>query len=202
MLTKPREVILASGSAGRRMLLENAGVPFRVELPDVDERAVEAAIGDSGTTAAELALILAEAKAIEVSLRFPDAIVIAADQTMNLGDRLFHKPVDMEEARRNLIELSGRTHELNSAVVIAEAGTAPWNCVDTAYMTMREFGPDYVGRYLSAVGDAALKSVGSYQIEGLGAQLFDTAEGSFFTIVGLPLLPLLRVLREYGAIDG
>ncbi|MCB1453932.1 MAG: Maf family protein, partial [Rhizobiaceae bacterium] len=98
MLTRPREVILASGSAGRRMLLENAGVPFRVELPDVDERAVEAAIDDSGTTPAELALILAEAKAIEVSLRFPEAIVIAADQTMNLGDRLFHKPANMEEA--------------------------------------------------------------------------------------------------------
>ena len=114
---------------------ENAGVPFRVELPDVDERAIEAAIDDSGTTPAELALILAEAKAIEVSLRFPEAIVIAADQTMNLGDRLFHKPADMKEARRNLIDLSGRTHELNSAVVIAEAGTAPWNCVDTAYMT-------------------------------------------------------------------
>lgn len=202
MLTKSREVILASGSAGRRMLLENAGVRFRIELPDVDERAVETAIDDSGTTPAELALILAEAKATEVSLRFPEAIVIAADQTMNLGDRRFHKPADMDEARRNLIELSGRTHELNSAVVIAEAGKVNWHCVDTAYMTMREFSPHYAGRYLSAVGDAALKSVGSYQIEGLGAQLFDTVEGSYFTIVGMPLLPLLQVLREHGAIDG
>ncbi|MBO6724551.1 MAG: Maf-like protein [Rhizobiaceae bacterium] len=202
MHKQPRDVILASGSAGRRMLLENAGVPFRVELPDVDERAIEAAIDDSGATPAELALILAEAKAIEVSLRFPDAIVIAADQTMNMGDRLFHKPADMDEARRNLIALSGHTHELNSAVVVAENGTVPWSHVDTAYMTMREFSPAYVGRYLSAAGDAALKSVGSYQIEGLGAQLFDTAEGSYFTIIGLPLLPLLQVLREYGAIDG
>ena len=202
MQKQPREVILASGSAGRRMLLENAGVPFRVEIPDVDERTIEAAIEDSGATPAELALILAEAKAIEVSLRFPDVIVIAADQTMNMGDRLFHKPADMDEARRNLIALSGNTHELNSAVVVAENGTAPWSHVDTAYMTMREFSPAYVGRYLSAVGDAALKSVGSYQIEGMGAQLFDTAEGSYFTIVGLPLLPLLQVLREYGVIDG
>ena len=202
MQKQPREVILASGSAGRRMLLENAGVPFRVELPDVDERAIEAAIDESGATPAELALILAEAKAIEVSLRFPDAIVIAADQTMNMGDRLFHKPADMDEARRNLIALSGNTHELNSAVVVAENGRAPWSHVDTAYMTMREFSPAYVGRYLSAVGDAALKSVGSYQIEGMGAQLFDTAEGSYFTIIGLPLLPLLQMLREYGVIDG
>jgi septum formation protein len=201
MHKQPRDVILASGSTGRRMLLENAGVPFRVELPDVDERAIEAAIDDSGATPAELALILAEAKAIEVSLRFPKAIVIAADQTMNMGDRLFHKPADMDEARRNLIALSGNTHELNSAVVIAENGTAPWSHVDTAYMTMREISPAYVGRYLSAAGDAALKSVGSYQIECLGAQLFDTAEGSYFTIIGLPLLPLLQVLREYGVID-
>lgn len=202
MHKQPRDVILASGSTGRRMLLENAGVPFRVELPDVDERAIEAAIDDSGATPAELALILAEAKAIEVSLRFPKAIVIAADQTMNMGDRLFHKPADMDEARRNLIALSGHTHELNSAVVVAENGTVPWSHVDTAYMTMREISPAYVGRYLSAAGDAALKSVGSYQIEGLGAQLFDTAEGSYFTIIGLPLLPLLQVLREYGVIDG
>ncbi|MBO6540116.1 MAG: Maf-like protein [Rhizobiaceae bacterium] len=202
MHKQPRDVILASGSTGRRMLLENAGVPFRVELPDVDERAIEAAIDDSGATPAELALILAEAKAIEVSLRFPKAIVIAADQTMNMGDRLFHKPADMDEARRNLIALSGHTHELNSAVVVAENGTVPWSHVDTAYMTMREISPAYVGRYLSAAGDAALKSVGSYQMEGLGAQLFDTAEGSYFTIIGLPLLPLLQVLREYGVIDG
>ncbi len=196
------EIILASGSASRRMLLENAGVRFRAVPPKTDERAIEGAIDKSGVTPAELALILAEAKAIDVSLTYPDALVIGADQTMSLDDRLFHKPADMEQARRNLLALSGRTHQLHSAVVVAQAGVAPWRHVDTADLTMREMSPEFIGRYLSAVGDTALESVGAYQIEGQGIQLFDTVEGSQFTIIGLPLLPLLKVLRQYEAIDG
>jgi septum formation protein len=147
-------------------------------------------------------MILAEAKATEVSLRQPAALVIGADQTMALDDRLFHKPVDMEGARRHLLTLSGRMHELHSGVVLARAGIAIWRHVDTAHLTMRELSPEFIGRYLSAVGDAALQSVGGYQIEGRGIQLFDTIEGSHFTIVGLPLLPLLAALRENGALDG
>ncbi|MBO6717141.1 MAG: Maf-like protein [Rhizobiaceae bacterium] len=184
------------------MLLENAGVPFRAIPPKTDERAIEGVVDKTGVTPAELALILAEAKAIDVSLSYPNALVIGADQTMSLGDRLFHKPANMEEARRNLLELSGRTHQLHSAVVVAQAGLAPWRHVDTADLTMRELSPEFIGRYLSAVGETALQSVGSYQIEGRGIQLFDTVEGSQFTIIGLPLLPLLSVLRQYGAIDG
>ena len=196
------QIILASGSEGRRMLLENAGVSFDVVRPDVDERAIEAAVENSGVTPSDLALILAEAKATEVSLRHPEALVIGADQTMALDDRLFHKAADMAGARRHLLALSGRMHELHSGVVLARAGIAIWRHVDTARLTMREMSPEFIGRYLSAVGNAALQSVGGYQIEGRGIQLFETIEGSHFTIVGLPLLPLLAALREDGAIDG
>lgn len=196
------QIILASGSEGRRTLLANAGIAFDVVRPDVDERAVEAAVENSGVTPSDLAVILAEAKATEVSLRHPEALVIGADQTMALDDRLFHKPADMAGARRHLLALSGRRHELHSGVVLARAGIAVWRHVDTAHLTMRELSPEFIGRYLSAVGDAALQSVGGYQIEGRGIQLFETVEGSHFTIVGLPLLPLLAALREHGALDG
>jgi septum formation protein len=196
------KIILASGSAGRKTLLQDAGIDFDVVRPDIDERAVEAAVENSGVTPAELATILAEAKAVEVSIRNPGALVIGADQTMVLDGRLFHKPADMEGARRHLLALSGKTHELHSAAVVAHAGKAVRHLTDTAYMTMRWLSPEFIGRYLSAVGDAALQSVGGYQIENRGIQLFEKIEGSHFTIVGLPLLPLLAVLREHGAIDG
>jgi septum formation protein len=182
--------------------LENAGVPFTAIPSDTDERAVEAAVENSGVTPAELATILAEAKATEVSLRHPEALVIGADQTMSLGDRLFHKPADMERARLHLLALAGTTHELHSAVVLAQAGVTAWRHVDTARLAMRKLSPEFIGRYLSAVGETALQSVGGYQIEGRGIQLFERIEGSHFNIIGLPLLPLLAYLRERGAIDG
>lgn len=196
------KIILASGSAARRMLLDNAGIAFGVVRPEIDERAVEEAVENSGVTPSELATILAEAKADEVSLRHPEALVIGADQTMALDDQLFHKPADMADARRHLLALSGRTHELHSAVVVAQAGITIWRHVDTARLTMRDLSPEFIGRHLSAVGDAALQSVGGYQIEARGIQLFERIEGSHFTIVGLPLLSLLAFLRERGAIDG
>jgi septum formation protein len=196
------EIILASGSAARQMLLADAGIPFTAVRPETDERAIEAAVDSSGVTPADLATILAEAKATEVSLRHPRALVIGADQTMALGDLLFHKPTDMDGARRHLLALSGKTHELHSAVVIAQAGLAVWRHVDTARLSVRELSPEFIGRYLSAVGDKVLQSVGGYQIEGRGIQLFERVEGGHFTIVGLPLLPLLAALRERGAIDG
>ena len=195
------EIVLASRSAARRSLLAGAGMTFRAVSAEIDERAVEAAIGNSGVTPAELAIVLAEAKAIEVSLRHPQALTIGADQTMALGDRLFHKPDDMEGARRHLLALSGRTHELHSAVVLAKAGIAVWRHVDTARLTMRDLAPSAIGHYLAAVGETALQSVGAYQIEGRGIRLFDTIEGSHFTIMGLPMLPLLAALREHGLID-
>jgi septum formation protein len=198
----PETIILGSGSPFRRQILENAGVAVAVDRPRVEERAVEKATEGSGVTPAELAEILAIAKGEEVSTRNPGRLVIASDQTMALGDRVFHKPVDMEDARRHLLALSGKTHELVSAVVICRDGAVLWSHAASARMTMRDLDPGFIGRHLSRVGDRALGSVGAYQIEGEGIQLFEKIEGDHFTIMGLPLLPLLAKLRELGAIDG
>lgn len=198
----PETVVLASGSPFRKTMLEDAGVGAEAVPAKIDERAVEAAVEGSGVTPQELAAILAEAKALEVSERMPGRLVIGADQTLSLGDEVLHKPADMEVARRRLLLLSGKTHELNSAVVLARDGKVLWRHVAVARLTMRELDPGFVGRHLSRVGDRALSSVGAYQIEGEGIQLFETVEGDHFTIVGLPLLPLLHELRTLGAIDG
>lgn len=195
-------IILASGSIYRRKLLEDAGVDFTVLKPDLDERAIEAPLAGTGVTPEEVATVLAEAKAVAVSETRPDALVIGSDQTLSLGDEMFHKPADMEGARRHLLKLSGRTHHLNSAVVLARNGQAVWRHVSVARMSMRDLAPDFVGRHLAAVGEVALTSVGAYQIEGRGIQLFERIDGDHFTIVGLPLLPLLAALRGFGAIDG
>lgn len=195
-------IILASGSPHRRMLLQNAGLEFSVEKPEVDERAVEAALSGSGATPDDIAAVLAEAKAVAVSERHPEALVIGSDQTLSLSDEPLHKVADMEAARRQLLRLSGKTHQLSSAVVLARHGAAVWRHTAVAHMTMRRLEPAAIGRYLSDVGQAALGSVGCYQIEGKGIRLFEKIEGDFFTIVGLPLLPLLARLREEGAIDG
>jgi len=196
------DLILASGSVHRQKMLSDAGIRFRVVKSNIDERAVESAVANTGTTPEDLALILAEAKALDVSERNPDALVIGADQTLSLDDRIFHKPADMEAARRHLLSLSGRTHHLNSAFVLARSGQTIERHAELARMTMRELTPAFIGRHLSRVGEKALTSVGAYQIEGEGIQLFERIEGDYSTIVGLPLLPLLACLREEGAIDG
>lgn len=198
----PETVVLASASPFRRKMLEDAGVAVETARPGIDERAVEAAVEGSGITPEELAAILAEAKARDVSERMPGRLVVGADQTLSLGDEVLHKARDMEEARRRLLALSGRTHQLNSAVVLARDGQVLWRHVGVARLTMRPLDPAFVGRHLSRVGDGVLGSVGAYQIEGEGIQLFERIEGDHFTIVGLPLLPLLAKLRELGAIDG
>lgn len=195
------QIILASTSPFRRDMLASAGVTAEGLAPDVDERAVEQATGGE-LAPDDLALVLAEAKAVDVSERFPDAWVIGCDQTLSLGDEVLHKSKDMEDARRKLLKLSGKTHNLNSAVVVAKGGQAIWRHVSVAHMTMRPLSPEFIGRYLARVGEPALRSVGAYQIEGEGVQLFAGIEGDHFTIVGLPLLPLLAELRRVGAIDG
>jgi septum formation protein len=159
-----QEIILASGSPHRRALLQNAGLEFSVKKPEIDERAVEAALDDSGATPEDVAMVLAEAKATAVSEIHPDALVIGSDQTLSLDDELFHKPADMEAARRQLLRLSGRTHQLSSAVVLARQGKAVWRHVALAHMTMRSLDPANIGRYLSKVREAALSSVGCYQV--------------------------------------
>jgi septum formation protein len=169
---------------------------------EIDERAVEAPLQDSGVSPEDVAVILAEAKALEVSERRPGALVLGCDQTLSLGDEVFHKPADMEGARRHLLALSGKTHQLNSAAVLVRNGEVLWRHVGIANLTMRKLEPAFIGRHLARVGDKALSSVGAYQIEGEGIQLFEKVEGDYFTIVGLPLLPLLSELRRLGAIDG
>lgn len=196
------KLILASGSPFRKAMLVNAGVDVEAVPADVDERALEGPLQDSGVSPEDVALVLAEAKATEVSERRPGALVLGCDQTLSLGDEVFHKPADMEGARRHLLALSGRTHQLNSAAVLVRDGKVLWRHVGIASMTMRKLDPAFIGRHLARVGAKALGSVGAYQIEGEGIQLFEKIEGDHFTIVGLPLLPLLAELRDLGAIDG
>ncbi|WP_181705116.1 Maf-like protein [Chthonobacter rhizosphaerae] len=194
-------LVLASGSPTRAGLLTQAGLLFERESPDVDERAVEATLADTGVFADDVALVLAEVKATEVSARRPGSLVIGADQTLSLGEERFHKPADMEAARRQLLALRGQTHQLHSAVVVAEDGDVLFRHVSTANLTMRDFTPAFVGHYLAVVGDRALGSVGCYQVEGYGIQLFEAIEGDHFTILGLPLLPLLAFLRTRGVVE-
>lgn len=195
-------LILASGSPFRKALLVNAGVAVEAVPAELDERAVEAPLKDSGASPEDVALVLAEAKAVEVSQRVPGRLVLGCDQTLSLGDRLFHKPADMEAARRTLLALSGNTHQLNSAAVLARNGEVLWRYVGVASLTMRRLDPAFIGRHLARVGEKALQSVGAYQVEGEGIQLFERIEGDHFTIVGLPLLAVLAELRRLGAIDG
>lgn len=196
------KLILASASPFRKKMLENAGVDVEAIPADLDERAVEAPLAETGASPQDVALILAEAKAVAVSEAHPGRLVLGCDQTLSLDGEVFHKPTDMEAARRHLLKLSGRTHQLNSAVVIARDGETLWRHVEVASMTMRHLEPGFIGRHLARVGDRALSSVGAYQIEGEGIQLFDKIDGDYFTIVGLPLLPVLAELRKLGAIDG
>ena len=195
-------IVLASGSRFRRAMLEAAGVDLDVVPAEIDERAVEQTLEGTGASPEDLAQVLAEAKALEVSERQPGRLVLGCDQTLSLDNELFHKPEDMEDARRHLLKLSGRTHQLSSAAVLARNGTALWRDLGIARLTMRRLKPAFIGRHLARVGPMALNSVGAYQIEGEGIQLFERVEGDHFTIVGLPLLPLLAELRRLGAIDG
>ncbi|MBA8836904.1 Maf-like protein [Ochrobactrum sp. RH2CCR150] len=195
-------LILASKSPFRSALLKNAGIEFSGESADIDERAVEAPLYETGATPEEVAQVLAEAKALDVAEKNPGAVVIGCDQTLSLGDEIFHKPANMEAAGRQLLQFSGKTHQLNSAVVLVKDGETLWRHVSVARMTMRALSPAFVGRYLGRVGDSALSSVGAYQVEGPGIQLFEKIEGDYFTIVGLPLLPLLAELRKENLIDG
>lgn len=195
-------IILASGSAGRQAILRNAGIPFEAVPADIDERAVEAPLRGAGLSPEDNALVLAEAKALDVSSRYAGRLVLGCDQVLSFGDEVLHKPVDMETARRQLLKLSDTTHHLNSALTLVRDGEAIWRHVSTAAMTIRPLSPKFIGAYLADIGGAALKSVGAYQIEGPGIQLFEKIKGDFFTIVGLPLLPLLKELRSLGIIDG
>ncbi len=194
-------LVLASGSRIRAELLENAGLSIVVDPADIDERAVEEPLLKAGFSPEDLALVLAEAKANDVSERRPGDLVIGADQILAFEGERHTKPEDMEAARRQLLAFSGKTHELLSAVVISKDGEAIWRHVSTARLTMRKLTPAFVGHYLAQVGDVALSSVGAYQLEGPGVQLFEKIEGDYFTVLGLPLLPLLAELRKLNVLE-
>lgn len=194
-------LVLASTSQSRRTLMKNAGLVFEAVAADIDERAIEAEERNAKLGPAELALELARQKALDVSRRKPGALVVGCDQTMSLEQIVFHKPAGVGEARRNLWTLRGKTHRLNSAIVLVRDGEVSWEHVGIAELTMRSFSESCLDLYLSRVADSVLKSVGAYQLEGEGIQLFESIEGDYFTILGLPLLPLLSKLREMGELD-
>lgn len=197
-----QQIVLASSSPFRRMLMQNAGLTFEARPAAIDERAIEAALEAGAAAPDKVAVELARAKALEVSGHYPAALVIGSDQTMSLGERVYHKPTSRKEVREHLLSLSGRTHYLNSGVAIVRDGEVLWQIVAKAAMHVRELSGDFIERYLDQAGDAVLTSVGGYQLEGLGIQLFERIEGDYFTILGLPMLPLLQALRELGGIDG
>jgi len=183
-------------------MLRAAGVPHEAVAPGVDEDEVRAALAGDGEVSAErVADSLAEHKALRISLRFPDALVLGADQVLALADcGMMEKPADLIEAAEQLRRLRGATHRLISAAVLAQGGVPVWRTYDVASLTMRAFGETFLERYLSIAGANVLGSVGGYHIEGLGAQLFDHVEGDHFTVRGLPLLPVLAELRARGVL--
>jgi septum formation protein len=197
-MSEASRLILASGSTARRDMLKAAGLIFDVIPANIDEATVRDAILDatSEAEAADIASVLAAEKARLVSEAHPEALVIGADQVLALGGRIFAKAENLAEAREILTMLRGRAHELVSAVALARSGVVHWQTNVTAEMTMRKFSDEFLGCYLEKLGDRALQSVGCYELEGLGVQLFDEIDGDYFTILGIPLLPLLAQLRR------
>jgi nucleoside triphosphate pyrophosphatase len=197
-----REIVLASGSRARREMLAAAGLHFTVQAADVDEPAIRARLlkDDASVEPKRIAAVLAAAKAEDVSGKIGGSLIIGADQVLALGDELLSKAPNMEAARAALRKLRGRTHELHSAVAFAEKGKVTWAHVATARLTMRDFSDAFLDDYLLRAGDRVGQSVGAYELEGIGVQLFDRIEGDYFTILGLPLMPVLAELRVRGII--
>jgi septum formation protein len=195
-----QNVVLASASPSRHRLLADAGLDVTTEAARIDEAEVKAALRAEGADAAQVAETLAELKAQRVARRHPGALVIGADQMLECNGVWFDKPPDLEHAAAHLASLGGRTHELVSCACVVRDGARLWHHRDRARLTMRPLSQDFIASYLTAVGEGALASVGAYQLEGLGAQLFSRVEGDYFTILGLPLLPLLDFLRNNGVL--
>ena len=191
-------LILASKSAARRAMLEGAGVPFSVQVADVDEDAVKAT--HDPADAAGLAVELARVKALAVSRHDPEAWVLGGDQTLAFAGGVVSKAASMTAARAQLAAMRGRGHQLHSGAALARNGQVVWSGVDTVTLRVRDFSDAFLDAYLAAEGDGLLTSVGSYRLEGMGAQLFEAVEGDYFTVLGLPLWPVLAELRRAGVL--
>ncbi len=189
-------LILASASSSRATMLRNAGLDFDIRPARVDEEEIKLSLKADGASLRDAATALAELKAHRISAAEPADFIIAADSMVACDGRWYDKPRDIEEARAHLQCLRGKTHELVSAVALARGGSVIWRHAETAKLTMREFSDAFLEAYLAQAGETVLSCVGCYQLEGLGAQLFSRIQGDHFTILGLPLLPLLDILRE------
>ncbi len=192
-------LILASGSAIRAKIMDGAGLDYEVISKPVDETAIKESMLAEGALLRDIADALAEAKALRVSAQM-DGFVIGADQIMVMDDQLFDKPPTIDAARERLKQMRGKTHKLMGAVVVCENGQPVWRHLAVTTLTMRGFSDDFLERYIELEGDFLTKSVGAYRFEGLGAHLFSKVEGDFFSILGLPLLPLLDYLRTRGIV--
>jgi septum formation protein len=191
-------LILASRSAIRRTLLETAGVPVEIHPADIDERGIEAKAPLQAPVA--VAALLAREKAVAIARVMPGRLVLGADQMLSLNGERFSKPADRAAARSQLAKLQGQTHELYSAIAFASDNAVSFEYVGVARLTMRTFSDRFLDDYLSAAGEAATASVGAYQLEGLGSQLFERIDGDYFTVLGLPLITALDFLRRHGCL--
>ncbi|WND03664.1 Maf family protein [Temperatibacter marinus] len=193
-------MILASGSETRLMLLKNAGLDITAKHPLADEDGIKQALIEEGVTALDLAIALAEVKALSISRIMPDALVIGADQLLDLKGDYISKATTRAEAEKTLSKLSGQKHQLISGAVVAEGGRVIWRGYDKAQLEVRRLSKDFINTYCDTLGDRLYTSVGCYHLEGLGAQLFHKVTGDYFTILGLPLLPLLKFLQDRGTL--
>ena len=197
-------IVLASGSPWRARLLQQAGVPFEVLTQPVDEESVRESLHAEGVSAEDAATALAELKAQRVAMLLPgdDTIVLGCDQILDLDGGWLGKPADLAGARDHLLRLRGRMHRLPTAVVAFRGGSRIWHHVAAPRLWVRVFSDAFLDAYLDGIGEVATRTVGAYEYEGRGAQLMERVEGDYFTILGLPLLPLLRFLRDQGALAG
>lgn len=193
-------LVLASASAARAAMLTRGGVAFVKDASAVDEDEIKRAMRAEGASADDLAVALAEMKARQVGRRHPGALIVGSDQVLVCEERWFDKPADRAAARAQLLLLRGKSHMLISAAVVLRDGERLWHHIGRAQLTVRPFSEAFLDDYLDAAGDAILGSVGAYQLEGLGAQLFSRVDGDYFTILGMPLLPLLDFLRNHGVV--
>ncbi len=195
-LWQTQPLVLASKSAPRRALLEAAGIPLVIDPADIDERAAEAASPKEAATPDGAALLLARAKAFETAKRNKGKTVLGADQTLALGNERFSKPKSIEAARAQLRKFSGKTHALHSGIALVRDGTVLFETVSSAHLTMHKFSDAFLDAYLADAGERVMQSVGAYQLESVGVNLFEKIEGDHFTILGMPLMPLLAYFRK------